>query len=125
MYDIWMRAVGNLADRVSGPMSFRFLLQPIMAAIFAIVSGLKDAKAGNPPYFWSLLSDKSQRVTMLKDGWKSVGKVFVLALLLDLVYQIIVLHFVYPGEMLIVAVLLAIVPYLLLRGLVTRLARKR
>ena len=125
MHDIWVRIVGNLADRVSGPMSFRFLLQPIMAAIFAIISGLKDAKAGNPPYFWSLLSDKSQRAAMLKDGWKSVGKVFVLAMILDLIYQIFVLRFFYPGEMLIVAILLAIVPYLILRGLVTRIARKR
>jgi hypothetical protein len=125
MHDIWARIVENLADRVSGPMSFRFLFQPIMAAIFAIISGLKDAKAGNPPYFWSLLSDKSQRAAMLKDGWKSVGKVFVLAMILDLVYQIVVLHFFYPGEMLIVAILLAIIPYLILRGLVTRIARKR
>jgi tryptophan-rich sensory protein len=61
---------------------------------------------------------------MLKDGWKSVGKVFVLALVLDVVYQIIVMRFVYPGEALITAVLLAIVPYLTLRGLVTRFTRK-
>ena len=61
---------------------------------------------------------------MLKDGWKSVGKVFVLALILDVVYQIIVMRFVYPGEALITAVLLAIVPYLTLRGLVTRFRRK-
>jgi tryptophan-rich sensory protein len=61
---------------------------------------------------------------MIKDGWKSVGKVFVLALVLDVVYQVIVLRFVYPGEAIIVAILLAIVPYLILRGLVTRIARK-
>ena len=62
---------------------------------------------------------------MLKDGWKSVGKVFVLALILDVVYQIVATRFVYPGEAIITAVLLAIVPYLLLRGLITRLARKK
>jgi len=44
---------------------------------------------------------------------------------LDAVYQIIVLHFVYPGEMIIVAFVLAILPYLILRGLVTRLARRK
>ena len=48
---------------------------------------------------------------------------FVLAVVLDVVYQLYVLHFVYPGEALIVAFVLAIVPYLILRGLVTRLAR--
>ena len=96
-----------------------------MASIFAIRSGLKDAKAGNPPYFWTLLSDPAQRAAMIKDGWKSVGKVFLLALALDVVYQIIVERFVYPGEALIVAFVLAIVPYLILRGLVTRLMSRK
>ena len=94
-----------------------------MACIFAIISGLNDAKLGKPPYFWGLLTNAAHHRDMIKDGWKSVGKVFILALVLDVIYQIIVLHFVYPGEAIIVAFLLAIVPYLILRGLVTRLAR--
>jgi hypothetical protein len=61
---------------------------------------------------------------MIKDGWKSVGKLFILALVLDVVYQILVLRFVYPGETIIVAFVLAIVPYLILRGLVNRIARR-
>jgi hypothetical protein len=124
MEDIWMRIAENLTDRVSGPLKFRIVLQPVMAAIFATLSGLKDARTGKPPYFWSLVTDPSHRVDMLKDGWKSIGKVFILALVLDVVYQIIVLRFVYPGEAIIVALALAIVPYLILRGLVTRIARK-
>ena len=123
MDDIWMRIVDNLSDRVTGPMKFRLVLQPVMASIFAIMSGLKDARAGNPPYFWALLTEPAHRADMLKDGWKSVGKVYVLAIVLDVVYQIIVQRFVYPGEALIVAFILAIVPYLILRGLVTRIAR--
>jgi hypothetical protein len=35
---------------------------------------------------------------MVKDGWKSVGKLFVLALILDVIYQFIATAFVYPGE---------------------------
>lgn len=124
MDDMWTRIATDLVDRVSGPMKFRLLLQPIMASIFAIKAGLHDARKGQPPYFWSLFTDPSHRADMLKDGWKSVGKVFVLALILDVVYQIIVMRFVYPGEALITAVLLAIVPYLTLRGLVTRFRRK-
>ena len=123
MEDVFARFAENLADRVSGPMKFRLVLQPVMATIFAIIAGLKDAKAGKPPYFWCLLSDPAQRAAMLKDGWKDVGKVFLLAVVLDVVYQIIVLRFVYPGEVIVVAFLLAIVPYLLLRGLVNRVAR--
>jgi hypothetical protein len=125
MDHIWERVGSQLLARVSGPMKFRLVLQPLMAAFFAIRAGLADARAGKTPYFWCLLSDPSQRVVMIKDGWKSVGRVFLLALVLDAVYQLIVLHFVYPGEMIIVAFVLAIVPYLILRGLVTRLARRK
>ena len=116
MDDVWIRLGSQLLDRVSGPMKFRLVLQPAMAAFFAIRAGLADAKAGKTPYFWGLLSDPAQRFGMVKDGWKSVGRVFLLALVLDAVYQIIVLHFLYPGEMIIVAFILAIVPYLILRG---------
>ncbi len=122
MEDILMRIAANLGDRVSGPMKFRLLLQPAMAIAFAVIAGLKDARLGRPPYFWSLLSDPTHRAEMLRDGWKSVGKVFLLAMVLDVVYQIIVARFVYPGEVLIVALLLAIIPCLIVRGLVTRLA---
>jgi|SRR5687768_4240581 hypothetical protein len=125
MDDIWMRIAENMGDRVGGPMKFRFVLQPGMAAIFAIIAGLNDAKAGKPPYFWSLITDPAHRADMIRDGWKSAGRVFVLALVLDVVYQIMVLRFVYPGEAIIVAFVLAIVPYLILRGLVNRLTPKK
>ena len=125
MDDTWRRLVHDLIARTTGPLHFRLVLQPLMASIFAIRAGLQDAKTGKPPYFWSLLWDPAHREDMLKDGWKSVGKVFVLAIVLDIVYQIIAEHFLYPGEAIIVAFVLAIVPYLILRGLVTRLARPK
>lgn len=105
-------------------MNFRLVLQPAMACFFAFRSGLADARVGNPPYFWALFSKPGQRGAMIKGGWKSVGRVFVLALAIDVVEQIIVLRFVYPGEAIIVAVVLAILPYVILRGIITRLARR-
>jgi hypothetical protein len=125
MDDIWLRIADNMVDRVSGPMKLRLVLQPTMAAIFAVRSGLKDARSGKPPYFWTLATDPTARAELLTDGWKSVGKVFMLALALDVVYQIVELHFVYPGEAVVVAFVLAIVPYLILRGLVTRLMSRK
>jgi len=123
--DMWTRVGEQLMARVSGPMHFRLVLQPVMAAVLAVIAGLKDARTGKPPYFRSLLYDPAHRKEMLRDGWKSVGRVFILALILDAIYQGIVLHFFYLGEAIIVAIVLAIVPYLILRGIVTRLARKR
>jgi hypothetical protein len=124
MSDILARIAENLIARTEGPLHFRVILQPVMAIGFAIHDGLKDAKAGNAPYFWSLVTVPEHRKEMMRDGWKSVGKIFILALVLDVIYQWIVQKFVYPGEAIIVSILLAIVPYLLVRGVVTRLARR-
>lgn len=123
--DIAMRFVENMVARVSGPMKLRLFLQPTMATIFAIRSGLKDAREGRPPFLWTVVTDASSRADLIKDGWKSVGKVFILAMTLDVVYQIIVARFVYPLEVVITAILLAIVPYIVVRGLATRIARKK
>ncbi|TYT25941.1 hypothetical protein FZO89_06565 [Luteimonas viscosa] len=125
MEEVWLRFAEHLTDRVTGPMKFRLLLQPAMAVAFAVASGLNDARTRRPPYFWSLLTDPAHRKDMIRDGWKSVGKVFVLAIVLDVIYQVVVLRFVYPGEAIVVAFLLAIVPYLVVRGLVTRIATSR
>jgi hypothetical protein len=124
MEDLWARIAENLIARLSGPLKFRFILQPVMASIFAILAGIKDAKEGKPPYFWALFIQPAHRAEMIKDGWKSVGKVFIFAVVLDVVYQWIVLKFVYPGEVIIVAFILAIVPYLMLRGIVNHIASK-
>jgi hypothetical protein len=125
MEDLLNRIFENLIGRVSGPMKFRLILQPLMAIIFAVRSGLKDAKEGNPPYFWAMFTDPTSRRDMLRDGWKSVGKVFVIAVIIDLVYQIIVFRWFYPGEAVLVAAILAFVPYLLIRGPVNRIARHK
>jgi hypothetical protein len=60
---------------------------------------------------------------MLREGWRDVGKVFVIAVVLDIIYQLIVIRWVYPGETLVVAAALALLPYLIVRGLVTRIVR--
>jgi hypothetical protein len=123
MEDLLTRIWENLVGRAHGPMMFRTVLQPAIAIFFAVRAGLHDAPTDRAPYFWGLLYDPRSRREMLRDGWHDVGKVFVLAMALDIVYQLIVSRWVYPGEVIIVAILLALVPYLLLRGLVTRIAR--
>lgn len=123
--EVWREIVG----RSDGPFAFRFYLQPLMAVFFAVRDGIRDAKTGRPAYLWSLFTDPAGRRERLLDGWRSVGKIFVLAMVLDLLYQIVVLRGLRPVEGLLVAIALALVPYVLLRGpanrLFRRLARRR
>lgn len=123
MAELWDRIVENLFVRLDGPLHFRFIVQPLMAILFAVVNGLKDARDDKPAYFWSIATNPGHRKELLQEGWKHVGKIFILAVLLDLIYQIVVYQRFYPGETLIVAFLLAIIPYLVMRGPVNRVAR--
>lgn len=123
MNDLWQRVVDNLFGRLDGPLHFRFIMQPVMAMILAMIGGIKDAKLGKPPYLWGMFSGPQHRKEFLQDGWKHAGRIFILAIVLELIYQPLVLHAFYPGEMLIVAFLLAIVPYVLVRGPANRIAR--
>jgi hypothetical protein len=124
MDDMFARIWENLGGRIGGPMTFRIILQPAMAAFFAIRAGLEDGRTNKPPYLFAIVTDPVHRRNMLEEGWKAVARIFALAIVMDLIYQVIVFRWVYPGELLIVSFLLACVPYLLIRGPVGRLARR-
>lgn len=124
MEDLTARFFGNLADRVGGPLTFRLIIQPLVAIFLATRAGLADARAGRPIYGWSVLTDSVHRSALLREGWKSIAKVFVAAIVIDCVYQIVVMRWIYPGEALLVGATLAMLPYLLVRGPVNRIARR-
>jgi hypothetical protein len=126
MDDITLRFWHDMIDRLSGPMSFRLVLQPTVAAILAIKAGISDARTGRPLYFYSMLTDSPERRRRrLAEGFHDVLKVFGLAIVLDCVYQVIVHRWIYPIEALLVAFVLACLPYLLIRGPANRIARRR
>ena len=60
---------------------------------------------------------------MLGSGWKSIGKVFVIAVVLDFIFQYMVFRDFRPIGALLAGVILAVIPYLLLRGPVNRFMR--
>jgi hypothetical protein len=117
--------IDGLLARIEGPMSFRLLLQPLVALFFAFRDGRKDAREGRSPYFWALFTELEHRHDMLQHGWRSIGKVFIIAIVLDLVFQYIVFHELRPLGALFDGIILALLPYLLLRGPVNRLIRFR
>ena len=123
MDDIFARVWQNLGGRLTGPMNLRLIVQPAVATILAIRAGLRDAREERGPFLWTVLFNPAHRRELLLQGWKDIGKVFLLAAILDVVYQLIVHRGVYTLELLITAVTLAIVPYILLRGIISRIAK--
>jgi hypothetical protein len=120
-----MRIVQNLVARLNGPLTLRLILQPLTASIIAIRAGIADARLKWAPYLWAVLTDPARRRSLLRAGWKDIGAVFTVAVVLDVIYQVIARRWVYPGEAVLVAVLLAVVPYLALRGPARRFMRAR
>lgn len=115
--------IDGLMARIDGPMSFRLLLQPLVALFFVFRDGYRDARENKSPYFWALFTEPGHRREMLESGWRSIGKVFIIAIALDLVFQYIVFHDFRPLGALLTGLILALVPYVLLRGPVNRLIR--
>src|SRR5215469_6212362 len=58
----------NVIDRPSGPLSLRFILQPSIAAIFAIGDGLRDTRRRRTPFFWTILWNPRERRGRLREG---------------------------------------------------------
>jgi hypothetical protein len=111
-----------LVGRTQGPLTFRLILQPLTAVILAIRVALRDAREGLPPYFFlPVFTDSARRAELIRLAWQDIGKVFVVALVLDVVYELIDFRWIYPGQALIAAVCLAVIPYLLVRGPFTRI----
>jgi hypothetical protein len=119
LYRLW----NNLINRPNEPMAFRFILQPAMALIAAIHDGMKDARTGRSLYFWTVLRDPQKRIARLREGLNATARIILLALAIDVIYQIIVLNTFYPVEALLIGVQLAFVPYVLMRGPAARAAR--
>ncbi|MBR0650724.1 hypothetical protein GXW78_13690 [Roseomonas terrae] len=113
----------DMVERPDGPVSFRFILQPAMAALAGFRQGLQDARSGHTPYFASMLRERQNRVAHLRDGVNATARIVLLGIVMDMIYQALVLKTFYPNEALIIALMLAVVPYVVVRGLTGRIAR--
>jgi hypothetical protein len=111
----------ELPQRFTGPGRFRFILQPTIASVLGIRSGLDDAKAGNPPYLFGLFFGDGPRRDLLRSGVAAIRTLVAMGIIMDLVFQLILYHSVHPGPALVVGPIFICFPYALSRALTTRM----
>jgi hypothetical protein len=121
--DMLFRRGEHLLGRAGGPLNFRLVVMPTVVTLLALRADWKDAREGRPAFLGAFITDPVERRRLFRSALKDIGRVFLVAIVLDTAYQLIVFRWVYPGEVLVVAVVCAIVPYVLVRGPITRLAR--
>jgi hypothetical protein len=95
-----------------------------MALLCAVRVGLLDAREGRPSFLWTVFWDPGRRHKLLREARNDMGSIFLLALVTDSSYQVIVYSLIYAVQLFLIATILALVPYVIGRGLVTRLARR-
>jgi len=125
MEDFLNRVAEAVAARLSGPMNFRFIFQPIMAIVLGIRAGIQDAHAGSPAFLADLILRKEGRKASLKGAWKHVRWPIVLGAVLDAVAQWILFHHIRPLPALFVGFAVIALPYGLARGLTNRIVSVR
>lgn len=119
--EVQRRVWTDIFDRIHGPMTFRFVLQPIMAAIAAIHDGSSDIRYGHTSFFWN--ASPHERSGRLREGLTSMSRVILIGISMDVIYQMRVLDEFYPSEAVLMALLLALIPYFLFRWIVEKVGR--
>lgn len=119
--DFWSRTVQEILGRAHGPLHFRLFVMPITVVVLAIRAHLKDVREGKPVFLGAFITSPTERRRLLRSALKDVGRVLIVALTLDTIYQLLVFKAFYPGQALVVATACAVVPYVLVRGPLTRL----
>jgi hypothetical protein len=112
----------DLPKRLTGPGRFRFVLQPLIATLLGIRSGIADARAGRPPYLLGLATDAQRRRELARDGLGTVINLLLMGILLDAVFQWVILGVSHPGAALVVGPVLITTPYGIARALSNRVA---
>ncbi len=117
------RGFDELLGRFSGPLNFRLFVMPTVVTILAIRADLRDAREGRPAFWGAFFTNPVERRRLFRSAIKDVGRIFLVAVVLDTTYQLWVLRSFHLGQLLIVAIGCAVVPYVLVRGPITRLIR--
>ncbi len=111
--------------RVTGPMGFRFILQPMTAVILGIRDGIADAKAGKPPFIAGLFFEAKSRKQLFLSACRSLFVPVIFGSIVDAAAQWMLFNRVRPGAAIFVGIFIMVVPYSFARGWTNRIIRKK
>jgi hypothetical protein len=115
----------DMLARLSGAGRLRFVLQPVAALLVGMRDGIRDSRAGCPPFLLALVSQRARRTDLLRNAFASVRDLVAIAIILDVICQFLILREIHPGAALVLGPLLIAVPYSISRALANRIARRR
>jgi hypothetical protein len=124
LYLFSQRFYEDMLARLSGAGRLRFILQPTFAILLGIRHGLKDARAHMPPFLWAM-AFHPLRTVILRDALSGIRDLIAVAILLDMVFQMLILHRVHPAAALLLGPVLIGFPYSIARAVANRVTQVR
>jgi hypothetical protein len=125
LYILSRRFIDDMVARLNGPGRLRFILQPAVAIVIGARDGVKDARAGSPPFLWGLVFRSRHRLGLMRSALASVRDLVAVAILLDVAAQFLIFRMVHPGAALVLGPMLIALPYAMSRALTNRIVRWR
>jgi hypothetical protein len=124
LYQFTGRFFQDILARLSGPGRLRVIVQPTVAILLGVRSGIKDAREGATPFLWAPAFHGRHRRALLRSAFISIRDLVAIAILLDIISQFLIFREVHPGAALMVGPVLITMPYVVVRALTNRIMRR-
>ena len=115
----------DLWARLSGPGRLRFIVQPTVAVLLGLRDGKRDSRTGHPFFLLGLVLHRAHRRALWGSAVASVRDLVAIAIILDVISQLLIFREVHPGAALLLGPILIAVPYSISRTLTNRIASGR
>ena len=63
----------DFVARTTGPLRFRFVLQPAIVIVMAILAGRRDARAGRRPFLVAFFTNSAERPALILDLMREIN----------------------------------------------------
>ena len=114
-----------LIELISGPGTFRFVLQPLISILLGVRDGRNDAKSSTPPISHMMILQSDKRSEDMKGRLHVLVLPLIFAVVLDSIFQILIFGIWRLQWALVVGVCLVGIPYILTREITNRTISSR
>ena len=124
-YLLSVRFFEDIPKRLAGPGRLRFLFQPATAIYLGWRAGREDARAGRRPLLYGFFIHEEHRADLFRETLEGIGLLLLMGVLMDSIFQWVLLGISYPGAALVVGPVLITVPYAVTRSIACAFRARR
>jgi hypothetical protein len=117
--------LNEIVERITGPLRFRFIVQPVIAVLLGMRDGRLDAKAGSPPYVLDLLIHPEHRGGLFSSAGGTLLTPVIVGTVLDAIAQYLIFESIRPLQAVVTGTVVMALPYAVSRGVVNRFITRK